>query len=71
MKLEWTPEQQAQLLRAGKRSAAWFVAAVVFGLLSLPAFFDLQSLFVGLAVVCCGFGVVTAAFTWFDKTPSR
>ena len=54
-------------MRAVRRSAPWFVAAIVFLLLSIPAIFDLQGLLVGLAVITAGLGVVTAAYTWFDK----
>ncbi|WP_183407710.1 hypothetical protein [Nocardioides marmoriginsengisoli] len=54
-------------MRAVRRSAPWFVAAVVFALLSIPALFDLHGLLVGLAVICAGLGLATAAFTWADR----
>ena len=54
------------MIRALRRSAGWFVATVVLVLLSIPAIFDLESLFVGLAVICAGIGAVTAAYTYAD-----
>lgn len=54
------------MTRALRRSAGWFVAAVVLVLLSIPAIFDLHSLLVGLAVICAGLGLVTAGFTYAD-----
>jgi len=54
-------------LRVLRRSWAWFAAALLLVLLSIPAVFDLRTLLIGLAVICAGLGVVTAAFTWFDK----
>lgn len=57
---------QARLQRVLRRSWPWFAGALLFVLLSIPALFDLKSLFVGLAVVCAGLGVVTAAFTYAD-----
>lgn len=58
--------------RAARRSAGWFVAALVLALLSIPALFDLKSLFVGLAVVCSLVGAATAAFTYaeYSRKPS-
>ncbi|MGO4258639.1 hypothetical protein [Marmoricola sp. RAF53] len=56
-----------QLTRTVRRSAPWFAAALILVVLSIPAFFDLKSLLVGLAVICAGFGAATAAFTWFDR----
>jgi hypothetical protein len=47
-----------------RRSGGWFAAALVLLLLSIPAIFDLKSLFVGLAVVCALLGAVTAAYTY-------
>jgi hypothetical protein len=58
-----------QARRVARRSGPWLLAALVLALLSIPAAFDLNGLFVGLAVICGGLGVVTAAYTWFDKQP--
>lgn len=56
-----------RLIRVARRSGLWLVAATVLGLLTIPAIFDLQGLLFWLAVICASLGVVTAAFTWFDK----
>ncbi len=55
-----------RIRRVARRSGPWLVAALVLGLLSIPAIFDLQGLLVGLALICAALGLVTAAFTWFD-----
>jgi len=60
----------SKVVRVARRSGPWLVAALVLGLLSIPAIFDLQGLLVGLAVICAGLGVVTATFTWFDNRES-
>ncbi len=59
-------EVRDRLLRVVRRSAVWFVPAIALALMSIPAIFDLQGLFVGLSVICAALGLVTAVFTWFD-----
>lgn len=54
------------MTRALRRAAWWFVAAVVLALLSIPAIFDLKTLFVWLAVICVALGLATAGFTYAD-----
>lgn len=53
--------------RALRRSAGWFVAALVLAVLSIPAIFDLKGLFIALAVICALLGATVATFTWFDQ----
>lgn len=59
------------MIPAVRRSAGWFVAAVLFALLSIPAVFDLRGLLIGLAAICAVLGLTTAAFTYAGGRSGR
>lgn len=63
-------ELKQRLLRAWLRSVGWWAAGLVFLLLSFPAFFDLETLFRGLAVVCWLLAGAVAGFTYADRRTS-
>ncbi|MBO9524271.1 MAG: hypothetical protein J7518_22260 [Nocardioidaceae bacterium] len=55
-----------RLAHAVRRSWVWFAGVLVFVLLSIPAIFDLESLFRGLAVICGLLGLTTATYTYAE-----